>query len=50
MKDNKNPERRQFIGGTAMAVALFLLIVATVASVWWFYAYTEDDGCIYPNV
>ena len=45
------PEDRQnFIRGTAMAVALLVLLVGIAAGIWWFLDYTEDDGLIYPNV
>ncbi len=49
-KNSGNPERREFVRGTALSVALFLLIVATAVGIWWFFDYTEDDGLIYPNV
>ena len=50
-KNTPSPEERNtFIRGTAMAVALLVLILGTVAGIWWFLAYTEDDGLIYPNV
>ena len=52
MKNNSpSPEdRNTFIRGTAMSVALLVMILSIVAGIWWFLDYTEDDGRIYPNV
>ena len=48
MTDNHDSEdRRTFARGIALAVVLALLLTA---GVWWFFAYTKDDGLIYPNV
>ena len=50
-KNTPSPEERNtFIRGTAMAVALLVLLLCTAAGIWWYLAYTEDDGLIYPNV
>ena len=48
MKDNQDFEqRRAFTTGIVLAVVLTVLLSA---GVWWFFAYTKDDGLIYPNV
>ena len=43
-------DRDNFIRGSAMTAVLVALVVAIIGSVWWFFAYTKDDGLIYPNV
>jgi vancomycin resistance protein YoaR len=43
-------DRVDFVRGTALSVALFLLISALGVGIWWFFKYTEDDGLVYPNV
>ena len=52
MKNNSpSPEdRNTFIRGTAMSVAMLVMILSIIAGIWWFLDYTEDDGRIYPNV
>ena len=48
MKDNRNSkDRRTFNRVMPLSLALILLIGA---GTWWFFAYTKDDGLIYPNV
>ena len=46
-KKNDREERRTFFRGTVLALVLALLIGG---GTWWFFAYTKDDGLIYPNV
>ena len=46
-KKHKRDERRTFFRGTVLALVLALLIGG---GTWWFFAYTKDDGLIYPNV
>ena len=43
-------DRDNFIRGSAMTAVLVALVAAIIGSVWWFFAYTKDDGLIYPNV
>jgi hypothetical protein len=43
-------DRNNFIRGSALTAVLVALVVAIIGSVWWFFAYTKDDGLIYPNV
>lgn len=46
-KKNDREERRTFFRGTVLALVLALLVGG---GTWWFFAYTKDDGLIYPNV
>ncbi len=48
MNENPNavPSSRKRIW-IAVAVAV---VIALIAGIWWFFAYTKDDGLIYPNV
>ena len=43
-------DRSNFIRGMAMSALLAVLVGVTIGAVWWFFAYTRDDGLIYPNV
>ncbi len=48
MKDNHDSnERRTFTRGIILAVVMALVLTAGIL---WFFAYTWDDGLIYPNV
>lgn len=46
-KKNKRENRRTFFQGMILSLVLALLIGG---GTWWFFAYTKDDGLIYPNV
>ena len=43
-------DRDNFIRGSALTGVLVALGDAIIGSVWWCFAYTKDDGLIYPNV
>ena len=43
-------DRDNFIRGSALTAVLVALVVAIIGAVLWFFAYTKDDGLIYPNV
>ena len=46
-KKHKRDEHRTFFRGTVLSLILALLLGG---GTWWFFAYTKDDGLIYPNV
>ena len=46
-KKNKREDRRTFFRGMILSLVLALMIGG---GIWWFFAYTKDDGLIYPNV
>lgn len=51
MTSQPSPEdRSNFIRGTALTVVLAVLLFSVIGGTWWFFAYTKDDGLIYPNV
>ena len=43
-------DRDNFIRGSALTGVLVALVAAIIGAVLWFFAYTKDDGLIYPNV
>ena len=43
-------DRDNFIRGSALTAVLVALVAAIIGAVLWFFAYTKDDGLIYPNV
>ena len=50
MKKNNEPDKDTRIRRGSLTVVAVVLVLAIIGSIWWFFAYTKDDGLIYPNV